>query len=76
MLAPLSQHIRAHKIGKIRHKRALKMINKYCGLDITGFFHSRNKSKKTLWQLSHLATNCFLYCDVSRLVNIYMMKKL
>lgn len=76
MLAPLSRHIRAHRIGKIRHKRAFKMINKYCGLDVTGFFRSHNKSKKTLRQLSHLGTNCFLYCDASRLVNTNMIKKL
>lgn len=52
------------------------MINKSQHSKVISFFCSRNNNEKTLWQLANLASNCFSYCKLCRLVHVYMVKRL
>lgn len=76
LLSPLLRHLRADRIGRTRREGALKTINSKWGPEICGFFRSRKESEKTLRQLAHLASNCFLYQEARRLVNALVVEQL
>lgn len=76
LLLPLDCYMKAARLRKIQCKEALKTINKCWGLEVTGFFCSHNESKKTLCQLAHLISHCFLYRKTQRLVNVVVVEKL
>lgn len=76
LVTPIERHVKAARAGKSRREGVLKTINRYWGLQITGFFCSHNESQKTFCQLAHLSSFCFSYCKVQRLVNFIVVERL
>ena len=59
LIASLTLHVKADKIGRLHCNIVLKRINKYWDSEVTSFFWSYSKSKKTFRKLAYLATNCY-----------------
>lgn len=76
LIAPIKRHIKVTRVGRSWHKRVLKIINRYWGLKIIGFFCTYNESEKTFCQLVHLYSSCFPYFKVWRLVNNVVVERL
>lgn len=78
LLAPLSRHISADRLGRNRREGALSTINRQWGPDITDFFRSLNESEKCLRQIAHIACcrQMHSYRDARRAVNAYVVERL
>lgn len=78
LLAPLSRHLSADRLGRNRREGALSTINRQWGPDITDFFRSLNESEKCLRQIAHIACcpQIHSYRDARRAVNAYVVERL
>lgn len=76
LLLLFDYYMKAARLGRTQRKGALKTINRCWGLEVIGFFRSHNESEKTLRQLAHLASNCFPYREVQRLINTVVVERL